>query len=287
MAQDTLVKPGTKVNLAGVDPDYHDQYVKDSPEVQARLSEDLATIAALQERLYAGGEQGLLIVLQAMDAAGKDGTIRHVMGALNAQSCCVASFKAPTPLELSHDFLWRIHEYAPGKGRIAIFNRSHYEDVLVVRVHKLVPEKVWRKRYDHIRCFEELLADGGTRIVKIFLHISKEEQERRFEERAADPTKQWKLSASDVPEHALWDQYMAAYEEALSRTSTARAPWYVIPSNHKWYRNLAVAEIVAATMKDMHPQWPKPQVDVSQLGLSAKANGKGAKKNGKKNGKGE
>ena len=265
MASSTLIKPGSRVRLRDFNPDDRGGLTKTDPQVAQRLAQDLDEICHLQERLYAEAKQSLLIVLQGLDAAGKDGTIEHVMGGLNIQGCSVASFRVPTEEESAHDFLWRIHQRVPRRGQIGVFNRSHYEDVLVVRVHKLVPPSVWKARYDQINAFEKLLADGGTRILKFFLHLSKDEQKRRLEERIADPTKQWKISSSDVPERRLWDDYHAAYEEALSRCSTDYAPWHVIPADHKWYRNLLVAGIIAGTLRDMKPKWPKPTVDVSTL----------------------
>lgn len=265
MPQPTLVEPGTKVQLEDFDPDYHAQLSKDDPEVAKRLAKAAESMADLQERLWAESQQALLIVLQAMDTGGKDGTIRHALAPLNPQGCFVAAFKQPTPRELAHDFLWRIHQVAPAKGRIGVFNRSHYEEVLVVRVHKLVPEKVWRRRYNEINEFEELLATNGTRLLKLYLHISKDEQKRRLEERLADPTKHWKFSEADLPERALWSEYMGAYEDALSQCSTHVAPWYIIPANHKWYRNLVVSELIDKTLREMKPQWPKATIDVSQF----------------------
>lgn len=261
-----MVTPGQRVSLADVDPAYHGKYPsKNDPEVQEKLQADLQAMAALQERLYAEGEQALLIILQGMDTAGKDGTIRHVMAALNPLSCYVVSFKVPTSDELAHDFLWRVHKHTPPKGYIAVFNRSHYEDVLVVRVKGLVPEEVWRRRYEHINAFEKLLTDGGTRILKFFLHISKNEQERRLEERLADPTKQWKFNPEDLRERQRWGEYMTAYEDALTFCSTPWAPWFVVPADHKWYRNLVVADVIARTLRDMNPQYPPPRVDFSSV----------------------
>ena len=254
--------PGSQVNLAKFDPDYTAGYAKGTPEVEQKLAADLAAMCGWQEKLYAESQRALLIVLQGMDGAGKDGTISHVMRGLNPQSCDVVPFKEPTPPELAHDFLWRIHQQTPARGHLVVFNRSHYEDVLVVRVHQLVPEKVWRARYEQINNFEAMLAANGTRILKFFLHLSKAEQEERLEARRDDPTKQWKLSPTDEPERKFWNQYVAANEEALSRCSTAVAPWYVIPANHKWYRNLAVAEIIAKTLAEMKPQWPKGNAEV-------------------------
>ena len=221
------------------------------------VSKDLYDdLARLQERLYAEGERSLLVVLQALDAGGKDGTIKHVFRGLNPAGSKVVSFKVPSAEERSHDFLWRVHAKAPAKGEIVVFNRSHYEDVLIVRVHGLVPEEVWRPRYDLITDFEANLAAAGTRIVKLFLHISKDEQAARFQARLDDPDKQWKFRTGDLAERARWDDYTAAFEEALSRTSTRHAPWYVIPADRKWYRNWAVSRILVETLEDMDPQYP-------------------------------
>ena len=265
MAPKTLIKPGSRVRLRDYDPNESGGLSKSDPEVARKLAADLAVLCSLQERLYAESRRALLIILQGMDASGKDGTISHVMSGLNPQGCSVTSFKAPSPEELAHDFLWRVHPHVPRRGSLAVFNRSHYEDVLIVRVHGLVPASVWKQRYDQINDFERLLHESGTRVVKLFLHLSKEEQKRRLEERVADPAKQWKISETDLPERQRWDDYMAAYEETLSRCSTEYAPWHVIPSNHKWYRNLLVADIIADTLRDMDPQWPPPSVDLSQF----------------------
>ncbi|NSW58005.1 MAG: polyphosphate kinase 2 family protein [Armatimonadetes bacterium] len=259
------ITPGASVKLADFDPDEHGGLDKDDNQVSERTLAALDFMHEYQERMYAEGCRSLLIILQAMDAGGKDGTIEHVMSGLNPQACHVQSFKVPTPLELRHDFLWRVHQWAPRAGHIMVFNRSHYEDVLVVRVHKLVPESVWRRRYAHINNFEELLTDSGTRIIKFFLHISKDEQKERLEDRIKDPAKHWKLNPNDSAERALWDHYMRAYEEVLERCSTHIAPWYVIPANRKWYRNMVVAEIIADALREMDPQWPKPNFDVSTI----------------------
>jgi PPK2 family polyphosphate:nucleotide phosphotransferase len=213
-------------------------------------------LAGLQERLYAEGERSLLVVLQALDAGGKDGTIKHVFRGLNPAGSKVVSFKVPSAEERSHDFLWRVHAKAPARGEVVVFNRSHYEDVLVVRVHGLVPDDVWRPRYGFINDFEANLAAAGTRIVKLFLHISKEEQAERFQARLDDPTKHWKFRTGDLAERARWDDYQAAFEEAISNTSTAAAPWYVVPADRKWYRNWAVGRILVETLQGMDPQYP-------------------------------
>ncbi len=250
------VDPGAKVQLDTIDPRSTDGAPGDKIETGEALEGGLGEMAGLQERLYAESEQSLLVVLQAIDAGGKDGTIKHVFRGLNPASCRVVSFKVPSEEERSHDFLWRVHAKAPAKGEVVVFNRSHYEDVLVVRVHGLVPESVWRPRYDQINDFETTLAAAGTRIVKLYLHISKEEQAERFQARLDDPSKQWKFRKGDLDDRARWDDYRAAFEEAISRTSTTAAPWYVVPADRKWYRNWAVSRILVETLADMDPQYP-------------------------------
>ncbi|GIW01282.1 polyphosphate kinase 2 family protein [Roseiflexus sp.] len=247
------VVPGMRVRLHDIDPDANGGLNKD--EGRARFAEINAELDVMQEELYAAGIHALLLILQGMDTAGKDGAIRNVMLNLNPQGCRVESFKVPTEEELAHDFLWRVHRVVPRKGMVGVFNRSHYEDVLVVRVHSLVPESVWRARYDQINAFERLLADTGTIIVKCFLHISKEEQEQRLLAREKDVSKAWKLSAGDWRERAFWDDYMAAYEEALTRCSTDYAPWYIIPANRKWYRDLAISEALVETLRPYRDDW--------------------------------
>lgn len=219
----------------------------------------------LQELLYAEGKHKVLVVLQAMDTGGKDGTIRHVFDGTNPQGVKVAGFKKPTEKELAHDYLWRVHGNTPASGEITIFNRSHYEDVLVVRVHDLVPEHRWRRRYDHINAFEELLADEGTTILKFFLHISKEEQKQRLQARLDEPTKTWKFAKGDLAERKLWNSYIAAYEEAITRTSTEWAPWYVIPADRKWYRNLAISTIIVDTLKSLGMRYPEPEEELAGI----------------------
>ena len=216
-----------------------------------------------QELLYAEDKHKVLIVLQAMDAAGKDGTIRHVFDRVNPQGVKVASFKKPTGEELAHDYLWRIHEHTPATGEITIFNRSHYEDVLIVRVLGLVPEDRWQRRYAHIRAFEQLLADEGTTILKFYLHISKEEQRARLQARLDDPSKHWKFDVGDLAQRKLWNDYMAAYETAMSETSTDDAPWYVIPAEHKWYRNLVISRILVETFDSLNMAYPEQTEDLS------------------------
>lgn len=219
----------------------------------------------LQRQLYAEGEQKLLIVLQAMDAGGKDGTIRNILKGVNPQGVRVQSFKVPSKKELAHDFLWRVHKVVPAKGMIGVFNRSHYEDVLVVRVHDIVPESVWRPRYTQINQFEKLLHDTGTRILKFYLHISKEEQKERFQSRLDEPEKNWKFSLEDLEKRKFWPDYMAAYEEMLQECSTAWAPWYVIPANQKWYRNLTIMRTIVHTLQEMNPQFPEAESNLDQV----------------------
>lgn len=254
LRQRLRVKPGAAPDLAAVDA--NDTLGYKRPAAEQATDEQLERLADLQERLWAEGKRAVLIVLQGIDTSGKDGAIRKVAGAFNPQGCQVSSFKVPTPEELAHDFLWRIHRRVPAKGLIGIFNRSHYEDVLVVRVRSLVPEEVWRARYAQIRAFERLLHESGTRIVKFMLHISRDEQRERLQARYDDPAKQWKFSLGDLEERKRWDDYMAAYEAALGETSTDDAPWYVIPANRKWFRNLAVARILAETLEEMAPDYP-------------------------------
>jgi PPK2 family polyphosphate:nucleotide phosphotransferase len=259
-----IVVPGRRLRLADVDPDYksrHETHESAAPE----LDHYRQKLAEQQTLLYAGKKHGLLIVLQALDAGGKDGTINHVFTAFNAQGASVTGFKQPTPLELAHDFLWRVHPHAPPKGWISIFNRSHYEDVLITRVHNLIDEPTWTARYARIRDFEDELHESGTTILKFFLHISKDEQLARFAQRLEDPSRNWKISESDYSERALWDDYVLAFEDALSATSVLHAPWYVIPSNHKWFRNLAVSQIVADSMEDLKMSFPKPAVDLADI----------------------
>ena len=234
-------------------------------ETEARTEENLQAISDLQYRLYAENRQALLVVLQGIDAAGKDGTIRKVFSVLNPQGTRVRSFKVPTALERSHDFLWRIHQHVPGHGEVGIFNRSHYEDVLVVRVKKLVPEAVWRARYEQINQFESLLASAGTRVLKFFLYIDADEQKARFQARLQDPEKQWKFSKSDLEERKSWDAYLEAFQDALVHCSTKEAPWYVVPGNRKWVRNWVVSEITRRTLEEMNPQIPPPEAGISEL----------------------
>jgi PPK2 family polyphosphate:nucleotide phosphotransferase len=260
------IEPGTAVDLASIDPAASGGYEKQEAKAETkRLNRELES---LQELLYAEGKHKVLIVLQAMDAAGKDGTIRHVFDGVNPQGVKVASFKKPTTRELAHDYLWRVHQNTPGSGEITIFNRSHYEDVLIVRVLNLVPKDQWFRRYEHIRAFEKLLADEGTTILKFYLHISKEEQRERLQARLDDPAKHWKFDIGDLAQRKLWDDYLAAYETAISETSTEAAPWYVIPANRKWYRNLAISQIMVRTLQELNMDFPEAEDDLSTVEIT-------------------
>jgi PPK2 family polyphosphate:nucleotide phosphotransferase len=259
-----MVEPGTKVRLSKIDPAYSGKY--ESRDTAApEIARHVERMAKLQYLLYADGDQSVLVVLQALDAAGKDGVVRHVFSGMNPQGTSVFGFKQPSKEEAAHDFLWRAHLRTPGKGEVVIFNRSHYEDVLVVRVHKLVPHSVWSKRYDLINDFEKMLTASGTRILKFYLHISPQEQLSRFAQRLDDPSRNWKISDSDYSERELWPQYVDAYEDAMALTSTKRAPWYVIPANHKWFRDLAVSQIIADTMDEMGLKLPPAHVDLADI----------------------
>jgi PPK2 family polyphosphate:nucleotide phosphotransferase len=264
MTNPFLVPPGTRVNLANYDPGFSGDY-QSKQDTKADLKRNAKRLQELQRVLWAEGKHSLLIVLQAMDAGGKDGTIRHVFRGVNPQGCQVTSFKVPSKEELAHDYLWRIHKATPRRGYMGIFNRSHYEDVLVVRVHSLVAPEVWKQRYEQINHFEKLLADTGTTILKFFLHISKEEQKERFQARLDDPAKNWKFSMGDVEERGYWDDYMLAFEEALSRCSTPWAPWYVIPANRKWYRNVAVSNTIIETLEGLDMKYPPPMPNAGEI----------------------
>jgi PPK2 family polyphosphate:nucleotide phosphotransferase len=259
-----VVRPGAKVRLAKIDPAYTGKHTSHE-EALPKIQKHLERLSTLQYLLYADGNQSLLVVLQALDAGGKDGVVRHVFNAMNPQGTAVFGFKQPSKAELAHDFLWRAHERTPGKGEVVIFNRSHYEDVLVVRVHKIVPKAVWSKRYDLINDFEKMLSENGTRIAKFYLHISAEEQLARFHERLQDPGRHWKISETDYSERELWPAYVDAFEEAMEQTSTKHAPWYVIPSNHKWFRDLAISQVIADTMEEMGLKLPPTQVDIAAI----------------------
>jgi PPK2 family polyphosphate:nucleotide phosphotransferase len=257
------VQPGEKVDLARFD--CGQTFGRHKDEGEKELAGNLARLTELQERIYAEGKHAVLIVLQGIDAAGKDGTIRVIAGAFNPQGTPVTSFKVPTPKEAAHDFLWRVHAAVPGKGEIGIFNRSHYEQVLVVRVHDLEPESVWRRHYAEIRDWEHMLTDTGVTILKFFLAIDKDTQRERFQERVDDPTKRWKFQMGDLGERKLWDSYRAAFEDMLAETSTEYAPWYLVPADHNWMRNVAISEIVADAIEALNPRYPEPEAGIEGL----------------------
>ena len=250
-----LVEPGKKLSLSKLDTADTGKF-RDKAAAAAATARNVAHLRKLQGLLYAEQKRSVLIVIQALDTGGKDGTIKHVFSGVNPQGCVVTSFKQPTELEARHDFLWRVHAAAPAKGMIGIFNRSQYEDVLVVRVHDLVPKHVWHERYEQINAFERLLSDAGTTVIKFFLHISKDEQKRRLQSRLDDPKKHWKFDANDLKERAHWDAYQAAYEDALRKCSTADAPWYAVPSDHKWFRNWVISDTIVRTMRKLDLKYP-------------------------------
>jgi len=258
------VQPGTRVSLQDYDPGDTGAY-KSAKEADEHLREQIEDLVKLQNLLYADGRYAVLVVLQGMDTSGKDGTIRHVMSGLSPLGVEVRAFKAPNDEERTHDFLWRVHKAVPPLRYIGIFNRSHYEDVLVVRVHELVPREVWKTRYEQINDFEKSLTQNNLVVLKFFLHISKKEQKRRLEKRLQDPTRYWKFSLKDIEERKYWSAYRKAYEAALSRCSTAWAPWHIVPADHKWYRNLVVAEVLVKTLHDLDLNYPKPTVDISKI----------------------
>jgi len=257
----TTRKPGEPFRLAEIDPRDTGGF-PDKAAAHEILKGNQERLQDLQQRLYAEGRRALLIVLQGMDASGKDGVIRHVMGAFNPQGVCVTSFKVPTPEELAHDFLWRVHRAVPGRGLVGIFNRSHYEDVVVVRVKELVPREVWAKRYEAINDFERLLADNGVTLVKLFLHLSPGEQAEQLADRQREPEKQWKFSPGDLKERSRWPQYMAAWDDALTRCNTAWAPWYVVPADRKWHRLLVASRVVLEALERLDPRYPEPPPDI-------------------------
>lgn len=264
MADQALIPPfGKAVQLSNYDPGYRGVFSKKTAAGEIRLLQ--ARMQTLQERLYAENKQSLLIILQALDAGGKDSTIKKVFEGINPQGVRVHSFKQPSTLELAHDFLWRVHQRTPEKGYIGIFNRSHYEDVLVVRVNKLVSQAIWEKRYDHINHFEQLLTDNGTKIIKFFLYISREEQKERFQDRLDKPDKHWKFSKGDLVVRDQWDTYIQAYETVLSRCNTPEAPWHIVPANRKWYRNLVVTQTIVNTLEAMNPQYPPPEAGLESV----------------------
>jgi PPK2 family polyphosphate:nucleotide phosphotransferase len=259
-----FIPPETKVDLSAIDPDFKGKHESKSSS-EDETAKDVAKLGELQYLMYAENQRSLLVCLQGLDAAGKDGTIRHVLGAMNPQGARVHAFKVPSPLEASHDFLWRAHEQVPARGEVVVFNRSHYEDVLVVRVHGLVPKSVWSGRYERINDFEKNLVENGTHILKFFLHISEDEQLRRFKARLDDPNRHWKISEADYTERTFWPAYTKAYEAVLSRTSTKAAPWFVIPANHKWFRNLAIASIIVETLESLGMKTPASTVDLDDI----------------------
>lgn len=259
------VQPDTQVDLTAWDANEKRAFPRGKKAGKRLLKYLNDRLEALQELFYAEGKHKLLIVLQGLDTAGKDGTIRHVFEGVNPQGVKVAGFKVPTKRELAHDYLWRVHKQTPGSGEIVIFNRSHYEDVLVVRVHELVPPEVWSRRYHHINEFERLLADEGTTILKFYLHIDLDEQKERLQDRLDEPDKHWKFNPGDLEERQLWPQYTAAYEDVLSKTSTDWAPWYIIPANRKWYRNLVISTIIIQTLESLDMCFPEPDFDPADI----------------------
>jgi PPK2 family polyphosphate:nucleotide phosphotransferase len=256
LARATRIAPGSKVDLGAHRPDAR-LGLRDEQSARARTATRVERMTELATMLFAEHKRAVLVVLQGMDASGKDGVVKHCLGTLNPMSVRVAGFKAPSATELAHDFLWRIHQVLPQRGEIGIFNRSHYEDVLVVRVEELVPKSVWKRRYDAINAFEEHLSNEGTIIIKLHLHISEAEQAKRFRDRIADPAKNWKFNADDLAKRAKWGEYMAAYEAMLAKTSTKSAPWHVVPADHKWVRDAVVTEIVTQTLEGLDLEWPE------------------------------
>ena len=263
-SKELMAKPGKKVKLAKFDPDETLGWDKNHA-MKASLHKAIKKLDHLQYVFNADRKHALLIVLQGLDTAGKDGTVRHVMSGVNPQGCDVTSFKAPSPEEAAHDYLWRVHRAVPQFGDFGIFNRSHYEDVLIVRVHNLVPKAAWSQRYEQINRFEEYLDANNVKILKFFLHISKEEQKKRLMERLDDPDKRWKISQADFNERKFWDDYTLAYEDALARCGTRTAPWFIIPANKKWFRDLAVSHIIVETLEEMKLKFPAPAMDLKKL----------------------
>ena len=259
-----IVEPNKKVSINDIDPDFTGGH-ESHEEALLTIQKNVERMDNLQYLLYANAEKSLLVVFQALDAAGKDGVIRHVFSGMNPQGTIVSGFKQPSKEEAQHDFLWRIHQRVPAKGEVAVFNRSHYEDVLAVRVHKLVPKSVWSERYQLINDFEQLLYNNGTKILKFYLHISQEEQLARFKQRLDDPSRNWKITDADYSERELWSQYIEAFEEAMEKTSTKHAPWFIIPANHKWFRNLAVSHIISETLEKMNLKLPPTHVDLEEI----------------------
>lgn len=259
-----IATPGKKFKLEAA-PTRDSGIFKDKDAAVAPTADLLVELSALQERLYAESKRSLLVLLQAPDAGGKDGAVSTVFTGVNPQGCSVQSFKVPSPLEKSHDFLWRHHMACPPRGMIGIHNRSHYEAVIVERIHEIVPKKIWTARYEQINAFEEMLVAEGTTVLKFFLHISKDEQKERLEKRLAEHDKHWKFNVGDLAERAKWDDYQAAYDDMIENCSTKAAPWYVIPADQKWYRNYAIAKVIVDALKEMDPQFPKGTVDLSKV----------------------
>jgi PPK2 family polyphosphate:nucleotide phosphotransferase len=259
-----IVEPGSTVRLDKIDPAFKGKH-QSHEDALPEIAKQVERMDRLQYLLYADGDQSLLVVLQALDAGGKDGVVRHLFSGMNPQGATAVGFKQPSSFEAAHDFLWRAHQHAPAKGQVVIFNRSHYEDVLVVRVHELVPKSVWSGRYELINDFEKILHVNGTRILKFYLHISPEEQLARFKQRLDAPQRHWKISECDYSERELWPKYIEAFADALTKTSTSHAPWYVIPANQKWFRDLAISTIVAATMEEMGLELPPTRVDLADI----------------------
>lgn len=264
MCHSITIKPGAKVDLKKIDPRKVDGDW-DKKSAYEQITRNTEQSRDLAYRLYAENKRSVLLVLQGMDTAGKDGTIRTVMTGINPQSCQIVPFKKPSTLELDHDFLWRIHKAVPRRGNIGIFNRSHYEDVLIVRVHNLVPKSEWSNRYERINEFEQMLTEGGVTIVKCFLHISKEEQRERLQARLDNPDKRWKFAKADLDERKLWDEYQEAYRVAVESCNTKHAPWHIIPSDRKWYRNLVVSRLLLDTLSDMNPQFPPSEEGLDDI----------------------
>ncbi len=260
-----LVQPNTKIKLSDWDPNDTSEFKGDKEQGRLATEQLNKRLEELQEVLFAEHKHKILIVLQAMDTGGKDGTIRHVFEGVNPQGTRVANFREPTAEELDHDFLWRVHKQVPGKGELVIFNRSHYEDVLIVRVHELVPPEVWKQRYDQINDFEQMLTDTGTTILKFYLHIDKEEQKKRLQARLDNPNKHWKFRSGDLKERNLWDQYMQAYEDVLNKTSTDAAPWYIVPANHKWYRDFVISKILVKKLEELNMKFPEPEENLNNI----------------------
>ena len=259
------VRPGDAVRLSEWSTDSTDGFVGEKGDAATELTRLNERLADLQQTLYAEARHKVLVVLQGMDSSGKDGTIKHVFRTINPVGVKVVNFTRPNDVELAHDYLWRIHEHTPRNGRMTIFNRSHYEDVLVVRVNELVPEQVWRRRYEHIRGFEQMLADEGTTIIKVFLHISKDEQRRRLQQRIDDPAKHWKFDHGDVAERAHWDAYQRAYADAIGETSTVHAPWFIVPSDRKWYRNLVVSTLLIDALERLDLRYPESAAGIEHI----------------------